>query len=118
MSNDGVKNIHEISSISPGNQAKTTNKELYIIVTEDPTLKVNFRTHIATKHVSTESTVKFIGWEVTGSAKTVVEELKNTNIIYTDAVEIVKKYSSDLESLEIPWQKIIRVKTIKFAEKK
>lgn len=98
--------------------SKSANKEVFIIVIEDPTNKPVYRTYVAPKLTTTSDVVKFMGYEVTKQYSKLLIELKNTNISYSDAIEIAKKFSQDLESLDIPWHKIIRVKTIKFAENK
>lgn len=99
------------------NLSKTATKELYIVVTEDPTTKSKFRMYVTTKYSTSDAMIKFIGYEVTKNHSKVVSTLKNTNIVYADAIDIAKTYSEDLESLDLPWHRVIRVKTIKFAEK-
>lgn len=116
--------ITELEAINPENVnravnlGQTANKELYIVVAEDPTTKTKYRAYITTKTNAGDPMLKFIGYEITKNYSTVMSALKNTNIVYPDALELVKKHSEDLESLDLPWHRIIRVKTIKFAEKK
>ena len=96
------------------NSANT--KELYIVVTEDPSMKMKFRTYIAQRADEKPATINIAGYEVATINSEINAQLKDT-IIYKDAVELVKKCGSELEILTIPWHRIIRIKTLKFSIK-
>lgn len=91
------------------------NKELYIVVTEDPSVKTKCRSYIAQRADEKPATVNIAGYEVTFNSE-INAQLKDTRT-YSDAIELAKKNSEELENLIIPWNRVIRIKTLKFSIK-
>lgn len=96
--------------------SNSANKELYIVMMEDPTIKAKYRIYLAQRVDEKPATVNMVGWEITtinSEINAQLKEIKN----YVDAVELAKKNGEELENLTIPWQKILRIKTLKFSVK-
>lgn len=112
-----MNNIKDLGAIQdsrfPGNSANT--KELYIVVTEDPTVKSKSRTWLAQRADLGGSSISVQGYEVANNSK-IIAQLKDTKI-YSDAVELAKKNGQEFETLIIPWHRVIRIKSFKFSVK-
>lgn len=85
----------------------TNTKTLYMIVTEDPTVKTKQRTYISTRCDMGVASVSINGFEVASSK---IAQIINAKT-FKDAIEVAnKEYTS--ESYCIPWHRIIRIKNI------
>lgn len=119
-----MSNIHDVpqqnaSEFYSNNQAKTSNKEVYIIVTEDPTIKAKFTTYV--QGINPKQIGNFL--EIVGSKVTnnnILETLaqkQKEDITHINALKIVKKECEEQEHLQIPINKIVRIKVLKFKTK-
>ncbi len=107
----------EIKDISSTNIVKNNNnsatKELYIVTVEDPTIKAKSRVHIATRVDMGPVAAVMVGYEIVD--RTLVEEIANSKTVsYNDAVDRLKSSGQDFEVITIPWNKVIRIKTVKY----
>lgn len=95
--------------------ANSSIKELYYVMVEDPTVKAKSRTHVATRVDMGSATAVMVGYEIVDrkNLESIIAQIKNKS--YNDALELVKTASGeDLEVITIPWNKVIRIKTMKF----
>ena len=98
-----VKKVEKI----PANS--TNNKALYIVVTDDPTVKTKHRLYVARQLNMQPLAVEIAGFEV---PLNIIAQLNDTTS-FEDAVELARKGSnSEQENLFLPWQRIIRIKRI------
>ena len=91
-----------------------TNKTLYLVVTEGPIY------YCCSRLDQLSQTVEINGFEVAkgkgGDENKVIVNLKNTQS-YTEALESVKKVSTEQHNLIIPWHKIIKIRKFNYSNK-
>lgn len=91
----------------------TTTKALYIVVTEDPTVKSKQRNYLAIRRDIGPATIELSGYEVTNEQIAQIEKAKTI----IDATQIAN-INSEINSFTIPWQRVIRIKNIVLNNKK
>lgn len=91
----------------------TTTKALYIVVTEDPTVKSKQRNYLALRRDIGTATVEISGFEVTNEQIAQIEKAKTV----ADATQIAN-VDGEINSFTIPWQRVIRIRNIVFNNSK
>lgn len=94
-------------------QNSTNTKALFIVVTEDPTVKTKHRFYITHRVDQNPQIAEILGYEVTDSTITQIKSAGS----YNDAFELAKK-ENEVEHLMIPWQKILRIKKLSYSTTK
>lgn len=89
----------------PSNSSAT--KALYIVVTEDPTVKTKQRTYFALRQTQGVASVEMTGFEVTDSK--IIAQILNAESV-NDAIKIAKSNDIVQETITIPWHRIVRIK--------
>lgn len=120
-----MKEIKDLGAIQDNRFSgnSTNTKELYIVVTDEPditkvskskkTLTTTKETiYLAVRVDETNATVKMSGYNVTHNSE-LIAQLKNA-ISYNDAIDIAKNENLELQVLTFPWQRIIRIKQLKY----
>lgn len=99
----------------------TNTKELYIVVTDEPNVTVSKSgksavisqtTYLAIRADETGATVKLSGYDVTHNSK-IIAQLKDAKT-YNEALDPAKNENLEFQVLTFPWQRIIRIKQLKF----
>ena len=102
--------VEKITTVGP----KSTNtKALYIVVTEDSTVKTKVRLYSTHRVDQNPIAAEIVGYEVDDST---IAQIKSAET-YNDAVEVAKSKGGELETLIIPWHKIVRIKKFTFSTK-
>ena len=90
----------------------STNKLLYILVVEDPTLKEKCRLFATTKVDKMTAFAEVIGYEITNAQS---NKLKT----WDDVVELVntKNGSIELVNISFPWHRVISIRNVTYKSK-
>lgn len=120
-----MKEIKDLGAIQDNRFSgnSTNTKELYIVVTDEPgvtkvakstkTLTPTKETiYLAVRADETNATVKMSGYNVTHNSE-LIAQLKNAKT-YNDAIDIAKNQNLEFQVLTFPWQRIIRIKQLKY----
>jgi hypothetical protein len=120
-----MKEIKDLGAIQDNRFSgnSTNTKELYIVVTDEPgVMKVAKSTktltptketiYLAVRADETNATVKMSGYNVTHNSE-LIAQLKNAKT-YNDAIDIAKNENLEFQVLTFPWQRIIRIKQLKY----
>lgn len=120
-----MKEIKDLGAIQDNRFSgnSTNTKELYIVVTDEPgvtkvakstkTLTPTKETiYLAVRADETNATVKMSGYNVTHNSE-LIAQLKNAKT-YNDAIDIAKNENLEFQVLTFPWQRIIRIKQLKY----
>lgn len=119
-----MKEVKDLGAIQDnrflGNSTNT--KELYIVVTDEPAAlvsktgksakAVNQTVYLAIRADETNATVKLSGYDVTHNSD-IIAQLKDAKT-YNEALDYAKKEELEFQVLTFPWQRIIRIKQLKF----
>ncbi len=85
----------------------STNKLLYIVVTEDPSIEAKIRYFATTKVDKNAYTVDLVGLEVTNAQNNKLET-------WDDAIELAKEGKLEMQSIAFPWHRIISIKNVSY----
>lgn len=120
-----MKEIKDLGAIQDNRFSgnSTNTKELYIVVTDEPgVMKVAKSTrtltptketiYLAVRADETNATVKMSGYNVTHNSE-LIAQLKNAKT-YNDAIDLAKNENLEFQVLTFPWQRIIRIKQLKY----
>jgi hypothetical protein len=108
MSGNQDLSIQKIDKLTSNS---TTNKVLYIVVVEDPTVEAHSRSYLSMRVDQMTMAAEMLGFEITKPR--IIAQLENV-VNYNDAIELVKKHNAVQESLISPWHRIIRIRKLKF----
>lgn len=100
----------------------TNTKELYIVVTDEPSFvtsktgkfaAVNNQTvYLGIRADETGATVKMSGYNVTHNSN-IIAQVKDAKT-YNEALDLAKNENLEFQVLTFPWQRIIRIQQLKF----
>ena len=95
---------------------KSNTKDVFIIVIEDllrPSKVYPVRIYFTTRCEEGIANIKFTGQDITIGSKELLAKFKNIKS-YNEAIELIEKENLEKEILTIPWNKVTRIKTLKF----
>lgn len=92
------------------NMNNSTNKLLYLLVVEDPSVKTKTRIFATGKLDKNAAFVDMFGYEITNVHST---QLKTWN----DAVELANKESIELVNMSFPWQRVLSIRNVNYKQK-
>lgn len=100
----------------------TNTKELYIVVTDEPSFVTsktgkfaatnNQTVYLGMRADETGATVKMSGYNVTHNAN-IIAQVKDAKT-YNEALDLAKNENLEFQVLTFPWQRIIRIQQLKF----
>ena len=100
----------------------TNTKELYIVVTDEPSFvtsktgkfaAVNNQTiYLGIRADESGATVKMSGYNVTHNSN-IIAQVKDAKT-YNEALDLAKNENLEFQVLTFPWQRIIRIQQLKF----
>lgn len=106
-----IKPLEASSLEKAAKLANSSNKLLYIVVIEDPTVKTKGLRFYATPKVDKAAAfIELIGFEVTD---TQVKQLKSWN----DASELAEQGNLEVTHLCVPWQRVVSIKNANYRVK-
>ncbi len=90
-----------------GLPSNSTNKALYIVVVEDPTIKAKKRVFAAQKVVHNTPTLEVFGYEITDAQ---TSQLKSFN----DASNLAKEGQLEILNVSFPWCRVISITNVSY----
>lgn len=110
----------EVTQDSRFSGNSTNMKELYIVVTEELATSGKGTKNVPTKETiylairadESVSTVKMSGYDVTYNIQ-IIAQLKDAKT-YNEAINIAKNENLEFQVLTFPWQRIVRIKQLKY----
>ena len=110
-----MSDVKDIAALRPDKLSgnSVNNKVIYIVIAEDPTSSKKTRAYLAERLDAHPAFAELGGWEANNINLAQCKDAKSVG----DALELVKK-DADREHLHLPWQRIIRIKVVKFAVNK
>lgn len=105
--NDNILSTNKIDTVNVSHQ---NTKVLYIVVTEDPTVKSKARYFVAAqKVVVTPTFLELFGYEVKEQLAAQIKSIQT----FEDALGLAKKEGSEIENVKLPWHRVIRINEYK-----
>jgi hypothetical protein len=88
----------------------STNKLLYIVVTEDISYDAGFRYFATSKIDKVQTCLDIIGYEITNAQSSILKT-------WDDALELAVQENIDHISISFPWHRIISIKNVSYKGK-
>lgn len=88
----------------------STNKLLYILVVEDPTVKQNCRIFATSKVDKMAAFADIIGYEITNAQS---NKLKT----WDDVIELANDGNIELINISFPWHRVINIRNVTYKSK-
>lgn len=89
----------------------STNKPLYILMVEDPALKVKYRYFATPKIDKMAGIVDIVGYEIETNAQ--INKIKT----WDDAVELASKEKFNIVNMTFPWHRVISIRNVSYKSK-
>lgn len=109
-----MKEIKDLEAIQDNRFSgnSTNTKELYIVVTDELFTKTKETIYLAVRADEAVSTVKMSGYDVSSNSE-IIAQLKSAKT-YNEAIDLAKKEKLEFQVLTFPWQRIKRIKQLKY----
>lgn len=87
--------------------SKTSHKMAYLMLVEDPSVRVKYRAFVGAQVIHTPETAQIKGYEINWSDRDKINS-------YEDALEKANKKNSSPDSVDIsyPWARVISVRNV------
>lgn len=123
-----MKEIKDLGTIQDNRFSgnSTNTKELYLVLVDEPnvvftskskkSISVNQTTYLGIRADETFSAVKISGYDITNNVNitTLLKKAKT----YNEVIDSIKDAELEFQVLTFSWQRIIRIKQLKFTQTK